>query len=540
MDKFKFKEINLLQTIKLIGGLGNSTSAGIDNIDALAIKAAAVHLAHPLMHLVNTSLKNSKFASRWKISKLLPLLKSPELNKLSPSSFRPIAILPTISKLVEKVAQSQILSYLEENDMINSTSHAYRSGYSTTSALLELSEELYKGADEKKVLVIMTLDQSAAFDCVQHQLLMDKLAMYNMDDTVLKWVSSYLSHQSQFVSVGTAKSTIHSMKRGVPQGSVLGPLLFSVFTNELSTVIKDPDCPNTRHQDNSKLFGINCDLCGKNFQYADDTTYHFASKSRDKNQKKLVHNLHKLADFLTANQLAINMDKTHIEEVMIKQKRGRLPGIPPSLQVTNAKSEPEIINTAGHCRILGLNVQANLTWTSHLESGPKPLLPSLRRNIGALKNLSKLVPFSSRNTIARGLIQSRLSYLLIRKAQTTQNIAARWVSGQSRTTRISTLLETTGWFSIREMAKLSTATILWKVINYRTPRNLHDSLNWDNQTLEFETTEPRINFTKSSFKYRACRDWNEIPIVIRTISNISNFKKHMKTWMKSTRPRMPD
>ena len=123
-------------------------------------------------------------------------------------------------------------------------------------------------------------------------------------------------------------------------------------------------------------------------------------------------NLHKLADFLTANQLAINMDKTHIEEVMIKQKKGRLPGITLSLQVTNAKNEPEVVNTTGHCRILGLNVQANLTWTSHLESGLKPLLPSLRRNIGALKNLSKLVPFSSRNTIARGLIQSRLSYLL--------------------------------------------------------------------------------------------------------------------------------
>ena len=360
------------------------------------------------------------------------------MNKLSPSSFRPIAILPTISKLVEKVVQMQILSYLEENDMINSTSHAYRSGCSTTSAMLELSEELYKGADEKKVSVIMTLDQSAAFDCIQHQLIMDKLALYNMDDSVLKWVSSYLSHRSQFVSVGTAKSSIHSMKRGVPQGSVLGPLLFSVCTNELSTVIKDPDCPNPRHQDNSELFGINCDLCGKIFQYADDTTYHFASKSRDKNQQKLVQNLHKLADFLTANQLAINMDKTHIEEVMIKQKRGRMPGIPPSLQVTNAKNEPEIINTAGHCRILGLNVQANLTWTSHLESGPKPLLPSLRRNIGALKNLSKLVPFRSRNTIARGLIQSRLSYLLcvwggatpnlIRKAKTTQNIAARWVT----------------------------------------------------------------------------------------------------------------
>ena len=104
---------------------------------------------------------------------------------------------------------------------------------------------------------------------------------------------------------------------------------------------------------------------------------------------------------------------------------------------------------------------------------------------------------------------------------------------------MSSLLERTGWFSIKEMAKLSNATILWKIINHRTPKNLHDSLKWDNQTLDFELSEPRIDFTKSCFKYRACRDWNEIPTVIRNIGNISNFKKHMKMWTKSTRPR-PD
>ena len=175
--KFTFRELTLSETIQLVSGLGNSTSAGIDYIDALAIKSAIVSLASPLRHLINTSLSTSTYANRWKISKILPLLKSPEMNKMLPSSFRPIAILPTVSKLVEKAAQSQMLEYMTVNNMLNDSSHAYRKGYSTTMAMLEISEELFKAAEEKKISAIMTLDQSAAFDCVHHDILTEKTTL---------------------------------------------------------------------------------------------------------------------------------------------------------------------------------------------------------------------------------------------------------------------------------------------------------------------------------------------------------------------------
>ena len=258
----------------------------MDDIDALAIKAAAKHLADPIRHVVNTSLMTSKYASRWKISKLLPLLKSPELNKLTPGSFRPIAILPTLSKLVEKAAHAQLLQYLEKSNMISTAAHAYRSGYSTSTAMLELTEELYRGVDENKVSILMTLDQSSAFDCVQHKLLLDKLEYYDLDKTAIQWISNYLEHRSQFVAIGTAKSNIYPMRRGVPQGSVLGPLLFSIFTNELCTVIHNPECRNPEHQNTENLFGPNCEECGKIFQYADDTTFHLANKHRSTRTRK--------------------------------------------------------------------------------------------------------------------------------------------------------------------------------------------------------------------------------------------------------------
>ena len=101
--------------------------------------------------MINVSLATSEFAQRWKLSKLLPLLKASELNKLFPSSYRPIAILPTVSKLIEKAAQIQLLKFLEDNHLLNDNSHAYRRGYSTTTALLEISEELYSAIDDKKI-----------------------------------------------------------------------------------------------------------------------------------------------------------------------------------------------------------------------------------------------------------------------------------------------------------------------------------------------------------------------------------------------------
>ena len=549
-ESFSFKEISLNETISLISKLGNSTSSGIDHIDALAIKAATTLLAPPLRHIINVSLSTSRFANRWKISQLLPLLKSSDANKLLPSSYRPVAILPVVSKLVEKTVQSQLLQFLQKNRMLNTSSHAYKPGHSTTTAMIELTEELYSAVEDKKISAIMTLDQSSAFDCVHHQILISKLEYYNISEKVTDWIRDYLSHRSQFVSIGTSDSPIHPMSRGVPQGSVLGPLLFSIFTNELSEVVRDPECTQSSHQNTEKMFGEECDKCGKIIQYADDTTYHIASWNRIRNQLKLKLNLNRLGEFLTSNQLSINKSKTHLEEIMLKQKRGRLHGHPPELEVTNDRGEPETVKVKGNIRILGMNVEKDLTWNAHLETGMKPLLPGIRKNLGALRSLGKTLPPKSRNILARDFVISRISYLicvwggstpnLIRKAQRVVNAAARWVDGMTRRTRITRLQEMTGWNSVEEMTRLSAATIIWKTINMGTPGNLAESLKWNEETLEMEICPARINFTRKKFTHREAVWWNEIPTEIRKIKTIGSFKRKIKGWIKGRRNRMPD
>ena len=160
------------------------------------------------------------------------------------------------------------------------------------------------------------------------------------------------------------------------------------------------------------------------------------------------------------------------------------------------------------------------------------------------------IPPKTRNILARGLITSRLSYLLgiwggatenlIKKAQTIQNSAARWVTSSHRRTRISTLLERTGWMSIQEMTKIHTSTILWKAINLRTPSNLHEQIVLDPTNGKIILQEARLQFTSNKFSIRASENWNNLPQHLRENMSLGSFKKNIKIWLKEQRVRPPD
>ena len=202
------------------------------------------------------------------------------------------------------------------------------------------------------------------------------------------------------------------MEEGVPQGSILGPLLYSIYTNELTECVRNPACENIIHQDTSKLFGWNCQDCGTVDQFADDTTYTISNRRRSKNQEKLTRNLENIRIFLNMNRLSINIGKTKTTKIMIRQKRCRMAGNPPSLTVRTEDNQVKEIQDTEVCRILGLNLQKNLTWKAHLKTGSKALLPSVRKCLGSLKHIGSMIPEKSRNILAKVLITSKLSYLI--------------------------------------------------------------------------------------------------------------------------------
>ena len=549
ISEFKFKEINALETSRMVAKLGNTTSHGHDKIDAMFVKLILPAILNPLTHLINSSLREKVFANKWRISVIHPLLKGNDLDRMNPESYRPVCSLSTISKLVERTVQIQMLNYLEQTRQLNMSAHTYRRGLSTTTTLSEICDSLYSAAEHREISSVMTMDQTSAFNCINHDILLKKMKTYNMDQNVIDWTENYLKYRTEMVMVGGAESRMLPVLRGVPQGSVLGPLLYAIYVNEITLVARDPNCQDAMHLDNSTLFGKQCSKCGSITVYADDSTYCISSKSRERNQENISRILDGMNVFLRENELVLNQSKTTIVECMLSQRRIRNPGPPPRLLVTDDQGNMKDIIDIGRVRILGMNLSANLTWISHLETGPKALLPAVRRQLGALQHLRKFIPSGCRKLLANTLLMSKLIYLMpvwggatpnhISKVQIVQNKIARWVTGMRRKTRINELLQACDWMSIHNMIRFHSTLMIWKMIQTDKPGHLSAKLNIRDDNL-INITEPRLQFTGRSLINRGAVTWNDLPADIRSIVNCGAFKRRLKKWIREEETREPD
>ena len=157
--------------MQYLGKLGNSMSFANDTIDSIALKAVASDIVVPLQKVINLSINQGKFANRWKIAAIIPLYKGKGLVRTSPSSFRPINILPVTAKIVECAVQHQLLMFMESTQQLNYNNHAYRNHLSTTTSMIHLSDMIFRATDLNQITVLMTLDEFSAFDCVTHEIL---------------------------------------------------------------------------------------------------------------------------------------------------------------------------------------------------------------------------------------------------------------------------------------------------------------------------------------------------------------------------------
>ena len=189
---FNFKEISLAETAKLVANLSNTVSFGHDEIDAMTIKLILPHILIPLNFLINMSLRENKFAMKWKLARLLPFLKDKDSNCLDPTQYRPISLLSTVSKIIERAAQVQLLKFLEESEQLNPSSHAYRAGLSTMTTLAQICDRIYQGVENKDISEILTVDQSAAFYTLNHKILLDKMELYGVGENARAWLKDYL------------------------------------------------------------------------------------------------------------------------------------------------------------------------------------------------------------------------------------------------------------------------------------------------------------------------------------------------------------
>ena len=284
------------------------------------------------------SLKQGIFPTQWKQAKIIPLIKNKALPLNGPNS-RPISLLPALSKMMEKICNNQIQTYLVSNHIMSDCQHAYKQCHSTSSALVHMSDKWLQEMDKGNLVGAVLLDFSAAFDVVNHDILLAKLKCYGVVEPALGWFSSYLSNRTQTVFVNGSVSSHKECKSGVPQGSCLGPLLFCLYTNDLPTVVTQSDI----------------------VMYADDTTPSASGPSVEAIRRTLQSDLTRVWNWVDANRLVLNVGKT--KSIVLGSRHKLKQNV--NLQLSMGNQTIEQVEKA---KLLGFLMDPQLSWDLQLDN----------------------------------------------------------------------------------------------------------------------------------------------------------------------------
>ena len=288
----------------------------------------------------------------------------------------------------------------------------------------------------------------------------------------------------------------------------------------------------------TELFGRNCRKCGEMPVFADDATYHIETKNREQSNQKVNDAIKKITAFLNENDLIVNQSKTTMIETLVKQKRNKIKGNQPEIKTTKPDGTTKTIKPEETIRLLGINLQQNLSWNSHLQNGPKAILPEMRKKLGQLKFISKEIPGKSKLMLANSMIMSRIIYLIplwgstydtnIKKIQVLLNNVARWISNSGPRTKTLDLMEKCNWLTAAEMITLYSVITMWKIIWHKKPEQLSDKIE---VTEEYKilTRKPRLMTCQMGFLWRTSEKWNTLPQNIRDQQITSKLQKTTET-----------
>jgi endonuclease/exonuclease/phosphatase (EEP) superfamily protein YafD len=378
---FKFKEIQPLDVIKTISTLKSKPSSGHDNISSSLIKRIAKPLSLPLSLIINQSLKTGIFPCRLKLAKVIPIFKKDDLTLFD--NYRPISLLPVISKVFERVVFNQMYTYLSANNLLYDSQHGFRTLHSTETAALEFLDMINRSLDNGLLPLTLFLDLSKAFDTLDHNILLQKLEYYGISGTENCWFKSYLTNRQQFCVFDNVTSDLLSLDTGVPQGSILGPLLFLIYVNDINYA--------------SDFFDM--------ILYADDTTLITPLFASDISSitPNLNNELSKIYDWLCLNRLSLNVKKTKYMLFHYPQ-RNLVDSDYPSLVLAGTP-----IDHVTEFDFLGLRVSETLSWFPHVSK----ISAKISKAIGILRRLKHILPTRVLLLIYNSLISSHMSYCIL-------------------------------------------------------------------------------------------------------------------------------
>lgn len=388
----------------LLKKLKNNSACGVDEIKAAPLKAVAHVICTPLSHICNLILSSGIFPNQLKIARVTVIFKGGDKNDLG--NYRPISVLPMFSKVIEETINSRLTHFLQQKNTIVKNQYGFQKKKSTEMALLDIKDKIIDNMEKKLLTVGLFLDFKKAFDSVKHEILLLKLYRYGIRGVALNILKSYFENRLQYTKIGSAKSHFGEIICGVPQGSILGPLLFIIYINDLVNIPLTPDI----------------------ILYADDTNVFFSGPDIDvlKSQANLW--LESLSAWLRANRLNLNAKKT---KYIIFRPRNKTYT---SEKIISFQGQP-IDRVTSH-KFLGVFFHENLDWSIHINY----LRKSIARAVGILCTLRHLLPVWLKRQIYYTTIHSHLHYCLLIWGTTTKTNLSYLYLLQKRALRLIELL----------------------------------------------------------------------------------------------------
>ena len=471
-----------------------------------------------------------------------------------PKSYRPVALLPILSKVMEKVVFIQLVEYLEENKLIHPNLHGSRKGHNTSTALLQLYDKWIEELEGDKMVGVLFCDQSAAFDLCDHDILIQKLRLMGLEQSALCWMKSYLDKRKQSCFIdGELSTALNLLDCGVPQGSIGGPLLWLCFTCDQPDVVHDHPingqeldrgCPAQADEGGGQEVqpGVG-EGCGELVGYVDDGAYSFAHSNPAVISRVLTEKYSLLEEWMNNNKLVINPDKTHLMVIGTK-KSSEL------RKQVSMKAGDFTIKPTETEKLLGGQIHQTLKWNQHIADDKASLIKQLKSRNNGLKRISQNAKFSTRLMVANGAVQSKLVYLitlwggaqqyLLQALQVQQLTAARTVCGRhSWRWNKGRLLRKVGWMSVRQLIEFHTVLQAHKTLTTELPRPLHASLCTEHpyRTRGAASGNIRLeaNSSTNTFRYRAMVSYNAVPGKVKK-GSVGTVKKNLKQWVLKNIP----
>ena len=497
------------------------TTCDLDPIPTPLLTECLNDMLPAITQIMNQSLSTGVVPSSFKHAVVKPLLKKPSLDPNILKNYRPVSNLPFLSKILEKLVLSQLFEYLVSHSLLPPNQSAYRPSHSTETALLKVANDILLALDDGNLTVLTLLDLSAAFDTIDHTILYQVLQQhFGVCGIALDWFQNYLSDRTQTVILDEFKSSPANLSYGVPQGSVLGPILFIMYTKPLNTLISSHSIQNQSFADDSQLY----------------------TKCSPDNVNNTIENMQNcisdVKSWMTTHKLKLNDDKT--EALLIHSTHSSLSvDLPSTIRVGRSD-----ISFSSSARNLGFIITNTMSMEKHVSQTCRSAYAALRQ----ISTIRTYIDINTAKTLVCALVLSRLDYAnsllagcpkhLVDKLQKVQNSAARLVLKTKKRDHITPVLRNLHWLPIQARIQYKAIMLCHKFFLNKVPAYFSDILSvyHPNRPLRSSSDDRILRVPKvkkqhgeRSFSRVGPTLWNTLPSEMRHTDSSSSFKRLLKT-----------